>query len=118
MVASGVADVAISYLSLTLGRAKKVNFSDPYGFFSQSLILNQLAYAKLAVEGVEKPTFFETLNQPDALIAVTSGSSYLSWGLRLFPKATFDHITPEFKGLCTTCFVKGEVRECLRSGGP
>lgn len=108
VVGSGKADIALTYLARTLRRSQKVAYTQPYGFFSQALLLNQLAYARLKVDGIESPSIFQKLNQADALIVVENGSSYLSWGLKMFPKATF-YLVPKWDEHFASKLRKGEV---------
>ncbi|MCP4923232.1 MAG: transporter substrate-binding domain-containing protein [bacterium] len=89
LLALGKADIGISNISLTLGRAKKVLYSNPYAFLKQGVILNRLSYEGLRVEGKEDPSLIEKLNQPAAIIGVIPGSSFETWAKDLFSKATF-----------------------------
>ena len=89
LLALGKADIAVSNLSLTLDRAKKILYSNPYAFLKQGIILNRLAYEGLKVEEKEDPSLIEKLNQPAAIIGVIPGSSFETWAKALFPNATF-----------------------------
>src|SRR5262245_39891676 len=46
-VATGQADIAISFLSRTLHRAMKVNFTEPYLQVKKTLLVNRLQIAQL-----------------------------------------------------------------------
>jgi polar amino acid transport system substrate-binding protein len=114
VIAAGRADIAITDLSLTLERAKKVSFSKPYGFLQQAIVLNRLAYARLKVDGVKKPSITQKLNQPQAVIAVSKGTSYESWARELFPKATF-YLVDDWDDAFVEKFRSGEIAAAFRA---
>ena len=87
-VAAGRADMAIGLLSDTLERAEKVTFSDSYADVRQFLLINRLAYSKLA-QLEERGAHDERwlLNNQNARFGVISGSSYASFVRDDFPRA-------------------------------
>jgi ABC-type amino acid transport substrate-binding protein len=84
-VAAGQADIAVSKLSATLDRAKKVMFTSPYLTLHQGLLVNRLKLARL---GQDNPNLLATIKQNPLSIGVVSGTSYVSFGKELFPRAT------------------------------
>lgn len=89
-VRDGTADIAISLLSDTLDRAMRVTFSTSYVSVRQFLLINRLQFGRLAAahpEGGSVPTL---LNQPDALIGVIAGTSYVGFLQQDFPNARMD----------------------------
>ncbi len=114
MVAERVADIGISYISLNLARSKKVSFTNPYAFLNQSLALNRLAFAGLKVEGVDRPSLREKLNQKSAKIAVINSTAYLSWALKLFPKATL-YLVDTWDGHFVEKLRNGEITAAFRA---
>ncbi|MDF2667865.1 MAG: hypothetical protein K0R67_171 [Paenibacillus sp.] len=83
-VASGQADVAISKLSMTLGRAQKVLFSSPYLTLRQSLLINRLQLARLdQMEGDP----LKLIQVSGGIVGAVSGSSYVKFAQELFPKS-------------------------------
>ena len=83
MVARGDADIAVSYLSRTIERGKKVSFSMPYIILHPTLLVNRLKLLRL--EPGENPGKY--LHSPDALIGVERGSSYVAFARDMFPEA-------------------------------
>jgi ABC-type amino acid transport substrate-binding protein len=83
VVARKDADIAISKLARTLGRATFIQFSDPYMSMNHALVLNRLAFAKLAHD---KPlqTVMRSFNGPMGVIAETA---YVDFAERNFPHA-------------------------------
>ncbi|HEU5138567.1 MAG TPA: ABC transporter substrate-binding protein [Bacillales bacterium] len=84
IVAKGEADVAISKLSITLPRAQKVLFTDPYLELHKALLINRLLLAKKSLEDSD---LLEQLEAMDFKIAVKAGTSYVGYAKSLFPKA-------------------------------
>ncbi|MCP4922555.1 MAG: transporter substrate-binding domain-containing protein [bacterium] len=114
VIAAERADIVITDLSLTLERAKKVLFSKPYGFLQQAIVLNRLAYAQLKVKGVKKPSIIQKLNQPEAIIAVSKGTSYESWARELFPEATF-YLVDDWDKVFVEKFQSGKIAAAFRA---
>ncbi len=80
MVASGRADVGISKLSATLGRARKVRFTGPYLTVYQALLVN-----RLSVPGGGDP--FRVLDAPGFVIGALAGSAYVGFAEASFRRA-------------------------------
>ena len=114
MVAERVADIGLSYISLTLDRSKKVSFTNPYAFLNQSLVLNRLAFAKLTVKGKKKPSIRQKLNQKKAVISVLNNTAYLAWALELFPKATF-YLVDQWDDHFVEKLQKGDITAAFRA---
>ncbi len=83
IVARKEADVAISYLSRTLERAKRVRFTEPYLFLRLALWVNRL---KAAQEG-KGQDIMKILKNKDEKIGVLGGSSHIGYMKEAFPKA-------------------------------
>ena len=79
------ADLAISKLSRTLNRSKKVLYSNPYIVFKQGLLINRIAIAKYAEES--QKGIVEWLKNFNGKIGVIEKSSYVSYAKRFFPKS-------------------------------
>jgi ABC-type amino acid transport substrate-binding protein len=77
------ADVAISLLSKTLDRARKVSFTKPYVSLYNGMLLNRLFLATYS----EEKSLISILNQPSVKIGVKGGTSWVQYANRLFPKA-------------------------------
>lgn len=84
VVARKQADIGISKLSRTLARAQTVRFSEPYLRLSHSMILNRIAFARLAKE---KPVQ-AVIRDFQGSIGVIDKSSYAEFAALNFPKAT------------------------------
>lgn len=82
LVAEGKADIAVSELSITLERAKKVNFTTPYLVLNQGLLLNRAESQKRKFNQL-----IPELNQKDIKIAYLKNSSYVLYTKQLFGKA-------------------------------
>lgn len=78
------ADLAISKLSRSLSRAKKVRFSRPYVTMRQGLLVNRLQLAQQA----KGRNTIEMLKELDGKVGVIKGSSYVGFTKQKFPKAT------------------------------
>lgn len=81
-VAAGEADIAISKLSVTLERAKKVLFSEPYLTLRQTLLINRLQLASLEQGNSDPLNVIQTYGDR---IGVIGGTSYASFASELFP---------------------------------
>ncbi|WP_236338981.1 substrate-binding periplasmic protein [Paenibacillus plantiphilus] len=81
-VAAGEADIAISKLSVTLERAKKVLFSEPYLTLRQTLLINRLQLASLEQGNRDPLNVIQTYGDR---IGVIGGTSYASFARELFP---------------------------------
>jgi len=83
LVASGKADLAVSKLSRTLGRARYVRFSRPYIVLSQGLLINRVQLAQRASEDDVK-AFIRGF---EGKLGVIRNSSYVNYAKENFPKA-------------------------------
>ncbi len=83
-VARQEADIGISKLSRTLGRAQTVRFSDPYLRLNHAMILNRIAFARLA----EGRTLQAVIRDFQGSIGVIDMSSYAEFARLNFPRAT------------------------------
>ncbi len=78
------ADIAISKLSRTLSRAKRVQFSRPYVTMRQGLLVNRVQLA----EQTEGNQVIEAIRNFSGNVGVIQGSSYVGFIKQKFPKAT------------------------------
>jgi len=83
-VVNGQVDVAVSKLSATLSRAKKVSFSNPYMTLHQGVLINRLALAKIGT-GHQNP--LGLLQKSRSAIGVIAGTSYVEYAKEWFPSA-------------------------------
>ncbi len=83
IVARREADVAISYLSRTLERAKRVRFTEPYLILRQAWLVNRLK----AAQEKKGQDIIEILKNKDEKIGVLGGSSHIGYVKEAFPKA-------------------------------
>lgn len=83
MVVDRHADIAVSYLSDTLDRARLVRFTRPYVQLKPAVLLNR-SLAGLSRRG---PSLKIMLNHPDAKIGVTKGSSAEGFAAADYPLA-------------------------------
>ncbi|NDY91358.1 amino acid ABC transporter substrate-binding protein [Ideonella sp. TBM-1] len=83
LVARGEADVGISKLSRTLARAQVIRFSAPYLRLNHALVLNRLAFARLARD----KAVGEVVRQFNGTIGVIANSSFADYAKRHFPQA-------------------------------
>ncbi|MDD2716826.1 MAG: cation:dicarboxylase symporter family transporter [Candidatus Wallbacteria bacterium] len=83
-VAEHKADLGISNLSITLERAKKVAFTQPYFILQMAVLLDQRKIAE------QKPgqTVDTLLNNPDVKIGFLENSSYQEFVKKEFPNAS------------------------------
>ncbi len=90
LVARGEADVAISKLSCTLSRGKKVILTRPYLVLRKALLVNRMEASRL--RGNRRlPVFIQQLR---GRIGVIGGSSYVGFAQQMFPGATSDGWPP------------------------
>lgn len=108
LVARGEADVAISKLSCTLSRGKKVIFTRPYLVLRKALLVNRMAASRL--RGKRRlPDFIQQLR---GRIGVIGGSSYVGFaqqmfsGAKVIEYASWDEVVAAVK--------KGEVLAAFR----
>ncbi len=78
------ADIAISKLSRTLSRAKRVRFSRPYVTMRQGLLVNRLQLA----QQTQGNQVIEAIRNFNGDVGVIQGSSYVGFIKQKFPKAT------------------------------
>ena len=83
-VASGHADLGVSKLARTLMRTQSVGFSDPYMHLEHALLINRLAFAKVAGD----QTVSQAMRNFNGTIGVLAGSSWEEFVVRNFAKAT------------------------------
>jgi len=76
-------DIAISELSITFKRAKKVFYTPPYFHLKMGLLINHLQLARLKPKGSKK----YQLNNKDVKIGVLANSSYEGFAKDRFPNA-------------------------------
>ncbi|MHB8916481.1 MAG: ABC transporter substrate-binding protein [Desulfocucumaceae bacterium] len=85
-VASGQADIAISKLSVTLSRAQRVRFTQPYVVFHQALLVNRLALTALESKHPNREPLDLIINSSQK-IGVRQATSYVEYGRILFPNS-------------------------------
>jgi ABC-type amino acid transport substrate-binding protein len=98
-VITGQADLAISKLSVTLSRAQRTRYTQPYIVFQQALLVNRLKLAELEAVGPNSDAL-EIIINSNGKIGVRTATSYVEYARSLFPNAeivNFDSI----KGLMT-----------------
>lgn len=83
IVVRGEADLAISKLSLTMARAMRVRFSNPYLVLRHGLLVNRLDLAKLA-KGKE---VVDVIRDFEGSVGVLANSSFVDYAAEFFPKA-------------------------------
>ncbi|MEM9486775.1 MAG: ABC transporter substrate-binding protein, partial [Cyanobacteria bacterium P01_F01_bin.116] len=79
------ADIAISKLSRTLSRARRVRFSRPYVTMRQGLLANRL---QLAAQKNQGSQLIEAIRNFNGNVGVIEGSSYVGFLQQKFPEAT------------------------------
>lgn len=84
LVASEKADMAISLVSRTLTRAKKVRFSKPYLVLKPTILINRLDAERYKVD-TKAP--LKALSNFSGKIAEKKGTSYINIAKEIFPKA-------------------------------
>lgn len=85
LVAEGEADIGISKLSITLPRAQRVRFTQPYIELGQGLLINRVALASAGLS--HDRDVVEALNRPGRRLGAVQGTSYVGFGHSLFPEA-------------------------------
>lgn len=108
-VAKGQADLAISKLSVTLARAQRIRYTQPYIIFNQALLVNRLKMAAVQKANPGKPALELLLNTTDK-IGVAKGTSYEEFARDIFAKARITAI-PEQGYFAATA--AGEVLAAL-----
>jgi len=83
IVAQRRADLGISKLSRTLTRAQIVHFSQPYLTLNHALVINRVAFARLA----SNMRLEDAIRQYTGRLGVISGSSFAEYARSNFPKA-------------------------------
>ena len=78
------ADLAISKISRTMKRARRVRFSHPYLQMRQGLLVNRL----LLAQQTTNENVVEAIRQLTGDVGVITGSSYVGFLQQRFPKAT------------------------------
>ncbi|RJF89011.1 amino acid ABC transporter substrate-binding protein [Oleomonas cavernae] len=90
-VEAGRADIAVSLLSDTLDRARRVNFSRSYVSVRQFLLINRLELGKLIAKNgggrADATAIPAMLNDQASSIGVIGGTSYVGFLKEDFPKA-------------------------------
>lgn len=88
-VFEGKADLAIAKISLTLDRARKVRYSQPYVRLRPGLLFNRLALSNMInVDLHQNPVDVVRQLGSEALLGVIRASSYASFARSAFPQAT------------------------------
>ncbi len=98
------ADVAITLLSRTLERAKKVRFTRPYIILRQGLLISRIRIAQRE----RQLTLMEILNDSGSEIGVKAGTSYVAFAKQRFPRAVVREY-PEWDPDIIAAVLKGEV---------
>jgi len=80
------ADMAISKLSRTLKRARRIRFSQPYVSLGQGFLINRLAFAEYFETVNQEVPILTALNQVAGKIGVLRGSSYVGFVESVVPK--------------------------------
>lgn len=83
-VAEGKADLGMSYLSVTLDRAKRVSYTNPYALNFFALAINRVMESQARTRG----DINLLLNNPETRLGVQMGSTYELFARRTFPQAT------------------------------
>lgn len=103
LVASGEVDIAISVISDTVDRAKKIDFSNSYFSVPFGIMVNK---KELVAHNIEKNPL-DFLKENSVKIAAIKGSSHVKMVNELFPKA--EVIEKESYDECCKAVMKGEV---------
>jgi ABC-type amino acid transport substrate-binding protein len=98
------ADIAISLLSKTLSRARKVLFTQPYVVLHHGLLLNRLAMTGHRTGA----SLLDLLNRPGIRIGVKGGTSWVAFVHSIFPQATIQEY-PTWDPDVIDAVRKGEV---------
>ncbi|CAM3687728.1 ABC transporter substrate-binding protein [Cohnella lubricantis] len=83
-IVRGEADIAVSKLSVTLSRARKVKFTSPYLVLSQALLVNRTQLAKTGREADDPLRVIDSLG---AKVGIRQGTSFVDYADNLFPDA-------------------------------
>ena len=108
-VAAGNADMAISKLSVTLVRAQRIRYTQPYIVFNQALLVNRLRLAAVQNANPGKTALELILNTTDK-IGVAKGTSYEEFARDIFSKAQIAAVPEEDLFAAT---VRGEALAAL-----
>lgn len=108
LVATGLADLGVSKLARTLKRAQYVLFSTPYMRLEHSLLINRLAFAKVARD----QSVTQAVRSFNGTIAVLAGSAWEEFARRNFTQATVVPYPTWAK--CIEAVKKGEVVAAYR----
>jgi ABC-type amino acid transport substrate-binding protein len=102
------ADVAVSMLSGTLERAKKVRFTDSYIILHQALLINRLQLARRKRK-IKDPV--RLLNHPGTRIGEIKGTSYVGFAMEDFPRA--EHVHFDSWDDMVAAVLKGDIMALL-----
>jgi ABC-type amino acid transport substrate-binding protein len=108
-VARGDADIGISKLSLTLGRAQIVRFTDPYLVLHKAILINRVGLTKFGSSLSLKQLF----SKKQAIVGAIQQSSYQSFSKHLFPHATH-YNAPSWDQDIVPKVIKGEILGAFR----
>lgn len=108
LVATGQADLGVSKLARTLKRAQYVLFSNPYMRLEHSLLINRLAFAKVARD----QSVTQAVRSFNGTIAVLAGSAWEEFARRNFTQATVVPYPTWAK--CIEAVKKGDVVAAYR----
>lgn len=100
-VITGQADLAISKLSVTLSRAQRTRYTQPYIVFQQALLVNRMKLAELGAGGSGSNALELVIGTNDK-IGVRAATSYVEYAQLLFPNArivSFDSKTDLMKAV-------------------
>ena len=103
------ADIAISKLSRTLSRAKRVRFSRPYVTMRQGLLVNRL---QLAAQKNQGSQIIEAIRNFNGDVGVIEGSSYVGFIKQKFPEATIKEY-PSWVNI-VEAVVNGDIQAAYR----
>lgn len=109
MVAKGDADIGISKLSLTLGRAKIVRYTKPYLILNKAFLLNRIALKKRG-SALSLEQLFST---KAVSIGSIQQSSYQEFSQHMFPKAS-EFTAPSWDKDIVPKVLKGEIMGAFR----
>lgn len=83
-VADRRADLGVSMLSNTLGRAQRVAFSRTYVTLHQTLVINRTRFARLG----RKTNLMKWIDRRETTLGVLEGSSYIEYARDTFPNVS------------------------------
>lgn len=86
-VSKGDADIGISKLSMTLDRAQRVIFTEPYARFDKTLVINKFFHQKHFPESQPRASIKSVMNRPSVRIGVIKNSAYAYYAREIFPDA-------------------------------